>query len=110
MCVHGFLVSQYLNKNSINNVESIYRLRMSYPYRFVLYVYSILQSNLQFSGNFQGQFEKYVASELGSIVIAEALVRAKVKPADVDQCIMGQVFTYILYVCHITVSQHCNNS
>ncbi|XP_066246925.1 acetyl-CoA acetyltransferase, cytosolic [Euwallacea similis] len=44
-------------------------------------------------GNFQGQFERYPAPELGSIVIGEAIARANLKPEDVDQCIMGHVLT-----------------
>lgn len=44
-------------------------------------------------GNFQGQFEKYPASELGTIAISEAISRANLKPYDVDQCIMGHVLT-----------------
>ncbi|KAL1492677.1 hypothetical protein ABEB36_010900 [Hypothenemus hampei] len=44
-------------------------------------------------GNFQGQFESYSASELGSIVISEALNRGNIKPEDIDQCIIGQVLT-----------------
>lgn len=44
-------------------------------------------------GSFQGQFEKYPASELGTIVIAEAISRSKIKSEDVEQCIMGQVLT-----------------
>ncbi|XP_050314302.1 acetyl-CoA acetyltransferase [Anthonomus grandis grandis] len=44
-------------------------------------------------GSFQGQFEKHSASELGAIVINEAVLRAKLIPEDIDQCIMGQVLT-----------------
>ncbi|XP_030748579.1 acetyl-CoA acetyltransferase, cytosolic [Sitophilus oryzae] len=44
-------------------------------------------------GSFQGQFEKYPASELGTLVIAEAISRSKIKSEDVEQCIMGQVLT-----------------
>ncbi|XP_057653427.1 acetyl-CoA acetyltransferase, cytosolic [Diorhabda carinulata] len=42
-------------------------------------------------GNFQGQFDKFSAAELGSIVIAEAVKRAGLQPENVDQVIMGQV-------------------
>ncbi|XP_044257518.1 acetyl-CoA acetyltransferase, cytosolic [Tribolium madens] len=44
-------------------------------------------------GSFQGQFDKIPASELGSVVITEALKRATISPQDVDQVIMGQVLT-----------------
>ncbi|CAG9759954.1 unnamed protein product [Ceutorhynchus assimilis] len=44
-------------------------------------------------GNFQGQFEKYPATELGTIAVSEAIRRANLKPEDVNQCIMGQVLT-----------------
>ncbi|RZB66665.1 acetyl-CoA acetyltransferase, cytosolic [Asbolus verrucosus] len=44
-------------------------------------------------GSYQGQFEKISASELGSVVIAEALKRAALSPEDVDQVIMGQILT-----------------
>nr|QNT17934.1 acetyl-CoA acetyltransferase cytosolic [Colaphellus bowringi] len=44
-------------------------------------------------GSFQGQFEKYSASELGAIVISEAIHRADIKPEDVEHVIMGQILT-----------------
>lgn len=46
-----------------------------------------------FVGSFQGQFEKFSASDLGSTVITEALTRANLEPTDVDQTILGQVLT-----------------
>jgi len=42
-------------------------------------------------GKFGGSLAKIPATELGSIVIAEALRRAKVDPAQVGEVIMGQV-------------------
>ena len=42
-------------------------------------------------GKFGGSLAKIPASELGSIVIKEALARAKVDPAQVGEVIMGQV-------------------
>src|SRR5438552_984555 len=44
-------------------------------------------------GKFGGSLAKIPASELGSIVIKEALARAKVDPAQVSEVIMGQVLT-----------------
>jgi acetyl-CoA C-acetyltransferase len=43
-------------------------------------------------GKFGGSLAKVSATELGSIVIREALARAKVDPAMVGEVIMGQVF------------------
>src|SRR5512138_3502676 len=42
-------------------------------------------------GKFGGSLAKIPAPELGSIVIAEVLKRAGVKPDQVDEVIMGQV-------------------
>ena len=42
-------------------------------------------------GKFGGSLAKVAATELGSIVIREALARAKVDPKDVSEVIMGQV-------------------
>jgi acetyl-CoA C-acetyltransferase len=42
-------------------------------------------------GKFGGSLAKIAASELGAIVIKEALARAKVDPAQVGEVIMGQV-------------------
>src|SRR6187399_1560859 len=44
-------------------------------------------------GKFGGSLAKIPASELGSIVIKEALARAKIDPAQVGEVIMGQVLT-----------------
>jgi acetyl-CoA C-acetyltransferase len=44
-------------------------------------------------GKFGGSLAKIPASELGAIVIKEALARAKVKPEQVGEVIMGQVLT-----------------
>ena len=44
-------------------------------------------------GSFQGALSGVAATKLGSIVIAEALKRAKLKDADVDQVIMGNVLS-----------------
>jgi acetyl-CoA C-acetyltransferase len=40
---------------------------------------------------FQGALEGFSAPQLGSIVVKEAVARAKVKPEQVDECIMGLV-------------------
>ena len=42
-------------------------------------------------GKFDGALAEFSASRLGAIVIAEALARAKVDPAQVDDVVMGQV-------------------
>ncbi len=44
-------------------------------------------------GSFNGSFSNMSAADLGSIVIKEAVNRAKVKTSDVSQVIMGQVLT-----------------
>ncbi len=44
-------------------------------------------------GSFQGVFSQMSAPKLGSIAIKEALKRAKVDGAHVDECIMGEVLT-----------------
>jgi len=42
-------------------------------------------------GNFNGAFKDLSALELGSIVLAEAVKRAGIDPAAVDEVIMGNV-------------------
>src|SRR5262249_7625438 len=42
-------------------------------------------------GKFQGALEPLSAPQLGSIAVREAVARAKVDPAQVDECIMGLV-------------------
>lgn len=42
-------------------------------------------------GKFQGALESVSAPQLGSIVVREAVKRAKVRPEQVDECIMGLV-------------------
>ena len=44
-------------------------------------------------GAFLGAFATVPAHELGAIAIREALTRAKVDPADVDEVVLGQVLT-----------------
>jgi acetyl-CoA C-acetyltransferase len=44
-------------------------------------------------GSFLGSLSSLPAHELGKVVIAEALKRAKVDPAEVDEVAMGQVLT-----------------
>ncbi|MDJ0894761.1 MAG: acetyl-CoA C-acetyltransferase [Alphaproteobacteria bacterium] len=44
-------------------------------------------------GTFNGSFSTLPASELGAIVIAEAMKRAKVDPGEVDEVVFGQVLT-----------------
>jgi acetyl-CoA C-acetyltransferase len=42
-------------------------------------------------GKFQGSLESFSAPQLGAIAVREAVSRAKVDPAQVDECIMGLV-------------------
>src|SRR5712672_1166658 len=42
-------------------------------------------------GKFQGSLSELSATKLGAIVVKEAVSRAKVDPAKVDECIMGNV-------------------
>ena len=42
-------------------------------------------------GKFQGSLSDFRAPELGAIVVREAVKRASVDPARVDECIMGNV-------------------
>ena len=42
-------------------------------------------------GKFQGSLSELSATQLGAIVVKEAVQRAKVDPAKVDECIMGNV-------------------
>jgi acetyl-CoA C-acetyltransferase len=44
-------------------------------------------------GSFNGAFANTAAHELGAAAIKEALLRAKVDPADVDEVIMGQILS-----------------
>jgi acetyl-CoA C-acetyltransferase len=44
-------------------------------------------------GKFQGALSDLSAPELGAIVVREAVKRAKLEPAQVDECIMGDVVT-----------------
>jgi acetyl-CoA C-acetyltransferase len=44
-------------------------------------------------GSFNGAFATTPAHDLGKIVIAEVLARAKVAPEDVDEVILGQILT-----------------
>lgn len=51
------------------------------------------------TGNFQGQFEKYSAVELGTIAIEEAIKRANILPVDIEHVIIGQVMK--IYFLHL---------
>src|SRR5947209_3472170 len=42
-------------------------------------------------GKFQGSLSEISAPKLGAIVVKEATQRAKLKPEQVDECIMGNV-------------------
>ncbi|MCW2307668.1 acetyl-CoA C-acetyltransferase [Rhodobium gokarnense] len=44
-------------------------------------------------GTFNGALSKLPAHQLGTVAIAEALARAKVKPEEVDEVILGQILT-----------------
>src|SRR5438045_9391917 len=45
------------------------------------------------TGKFLGALKSFSAPELGSLVVAEAVRRAAIEPAIVDECIMGNVVT-----------------
>lgn len=55
---------------------------------FLIFFYHLPYISL---GSFQGQFEKISATDLGAVVITEALKRANLTTQDVDGVIMGQV-------------------
>src|SRR6201988_4531791 len=42
-------------------------------------------------GKFQGSLSDFTAVQLGAIAVREAVSRAKIDPAKVDECIMGNV-------------------
>ena len=44
-------------------------------------------------GAFQGALSSLPAPKLGAVAIKEALLKAQVKPDEVDECIMGEVLT-----------------
>ena len=44
-------------------------------------------------GSFNGAFANLPAHDLGSVAIREALERARVEPAEVDEVILGQILT-----------------
>jgi acetyl-CoA C-acetyltransferase len=44
-------------------------------------------------GKFQGSLSEFTAPQLGAIVVREAVKRAGVDPAQVDECIMGNVLS-----------------
>ena len=48
-------------------------------------------------GSFNGSFAATPAHELGAVVIKELLARANVEPSEVDEVILGQVLTCLLY-------------
>src|SRR5881396_2655619 len=43
------------------------------------------------TGKFLGQLKSFTATELGALVVAEAIRRAGIDPAIVDECVMGNV-------------------
>jgi len=45
------------------------------------------------TGKFQGQLKSFQATELGAMVVREAVCRARIDPHDVDECIMGNVIS-----------------
>src|SRR5271154_2386091 len=45
------------------------------------------------TGKFLGALKAFTAPELGALVVAEAVRRAGIDPAIVDECIMGNVVT-----------------
>ncbi|MCG8636763.1 MAG: acetyl-CoA C-acyltransferase, partial [Desulfobacterales bacterium] len=77
-------------------------------------------------GSFGGSLSKIGATDLGAIVIEEAIKRANIQKSDVDECIMGQVLPcgygqnpgkqavikagLPWQVCAITVNKVCGSS
>src|SRR5262249_61873040 len=45
------------------------------------------------TGKFLGALKEFTAPQLGALVVAEAVRRAAIDPAIVDECIMGNVVT-----------------
>src|SRR5215467_4158471 len=45
------------------------------------------------TGKFLGALKDLTATDLGAIVVREAVRRAGIEPADVDECIMGNVLS-----------------
>src|ERR687888_2412454 len=45
------------------------------------------------TGKFLGSLKEFTAPQLGALVVAEAVSRAGIDPAIVDECIMGNVVT-----------------
>ncbi|HEY6507180.1 MAG TPA: acetyl-CoA C-acyltransferase [Vicinamibacterales bacterium] len=43
------------------------------------------------TGRFQGALSGFTAPQLGALVVREAVRRARIRPADVDECILGNV-------------------
>jgi len=43
------------------------------------------------TGKFLGSLKNFSAHQLGALVVAEAVRRAGIDPASVDECIMGNV-------------------
>ena len=43
------------------------------------------------TGKFLGALKDFTAPQLGALVVREAVVRAGIDPASVDECIMGNV-------------------
>ncbi len=44
-------------------------------------------------GKFQGALSDFSAPQLGALVVREAVIRAKIDPAQVDECIMGNAIS-----------------
>jgi acetyl-CoA C-acetyltransferase len=44
-------------------------------------------------GKFQGALSDFSAPQVGALVVREAVIRAKIDPAQVDECIMGNVIS-----------------
>src|ERR1700688_4157010 len=44
-------------------------------------------------GKFQGSLSEFSAPQLGAIVVREAVKRAGLAPAEIDECIMGNVIS-----------------
>lgn len=62
-----------------------------------------IKNRISFSGSFCGSLSSVKASDLGSIVIKESLLKVGLSPSDVSEVILGQVNVKQIgkfFVCH----------
>lgn len=90
-----YLLFNYLLIISTNIINAIkYKTR-------IIYNYIYCSVNI---GSYCGALASLKASELGSIVIKESLIRAGLKGSDVSEVIMGQVFIILE---EVNGASHC---